>query len=346
MRTEPHILNPLDDSGWDDALRAQAGATFFHTAAWARVLREAYGFFPRYFVAREAGELAALVPVMEVDSALTGRRGVSLPFTDYCEPLGSDASALQETVQSVLRFGREQGWKHVEFRSGSRFPEKAMPSLSYYGHRLDLTPGPDRLFDRLKSEVRTAIRKAQQAGVRAEVSDSLDAVRLFCRLNELTRRRHGLPPQPFAFFQRVHEHVLSKKRGIVVTAFSGDRVIASSMFFHFAGRAVFKYGASDRRFQSLRGNNLVMWEAVRWYARSGGSELCLGKTEQANEGLRQYKLGWGAAEFPVDYFKHDLRRQEYVQDRDPIEGWYNPMFRLLPPGVSRLIGSVLYRHMG
>jgi len=41
--------------------------------------------------------------------------------------------------------------------------------------------------------------------------------------------------------------------------------IASAVYFHFGDKAIYKYGASDRKYQHLRANNLVMWEAIRWF---------------------------------------------------------------------------------
>ena len=74
------------------------------------------------------------------------------------------------------------------------------------------------------------------------------------------------------------------------------------------GRAIYKYGASDETFQDLRGGNLVMWAAIKNFVRAGGAKhLDLGRTSLGNEGLRKFKLGWGAREEKIEYVKYDLR---------------------------------------
>ena len=45
---------------------------------------------------------------MEVDSWLTGRRGISLPFTDDCEPLCADDETFKSLVANALAFGRSR----------------------------------------------------------------------------------------------------------------------------------------------------------------------------------------------------------------------------------------------
>jgi hypothetical protein len=167
---------------------------------------------------------------------------------------------------------------------------------------------------------------------------------VFYSLHCKTRRKHGLPPHPFAFFRNIHEHILSHNLGMVVIARHENHPIAASVYFQLGARAVYKYGASDEAFQHLRGANLVMWEAVKWHARQGAKTLHLGRTSIGNEGLRRFKLGWGAGEQKIEYVKYDLRNSRFVTDADESTGWYNRVFKVLPIGLSRLIGAVLYRH--
>ena len=90
MNPDPVIIDPRTYSSWDDILLRTPGSSFFQTSAWARVLAESYGYTPLYFTVIEDGQFEALVPLMEVNSILTGKRGVSLPFTDFCDPIVSE----------------------------------------------------------------------------------------------------------------------------------------------------------------------------------------------------------------------------------------------------------------
>src|ERR1035438_4361514 len=122
------IVNPLDDPLWDADLAACPGATFFHTAAWARVLASSYGFEPKYFTTRDSEGIRSLLPVMEVNSWLTGRRGVSLPFTDRVEPLASDQSSFEALYREALVVARQRSWKYLELRGDRGFLRQAPAS--------------------------------------------------------------------------------------------------------------------------------------------------------------------------------------------------------------------------
>lgn len=339
-------VNPLEDAGWDARLMTCPSASFFHAAAWAKVLQSTYGFTPAYFTLNESGRLHALLPIMEVDSWLTGRRGVSLPFTDECEPLCSDPASFGWVLKEAMRYAEVRDWKYIECRGGKEFLADAPASTSFYGHRLSLADKEEVLFANLDGgRCRSAIRKAAKSGVTVEFCQSLDAVRIFYALQCKTRRKHGLPPQPFRFFQNIHNHILSQSRGFIVLARYQQAPVAAAVFFHWEKKAIYKYGASDETFQHVRANNLVMWEAIKWYAQHGFEELDFGRTSLANDGLRRFKLGWGTEEHRIEYVRYDRRAGGFVTVKDEASGWHNRVFRALPCFLSRQIGAVLYKHV-
>jgi hypothetical protein len=346
MNNDIRLLDPLRDPDWDERIPTHAQGSFFLTSEWARVLADSYGYLPRYFGIVRGGTLAALVPFMEVNSFLTGKRGVSLPFTDQCEPITCAGTGIQDLLDSVIDHGKRSGWNYLELRPGTGLASQTPPSTSCYGHVLDLTPGPDRLFRGLRDSTRRNIKRAQNAGITLTVSGTGDGLREFCRLNCMTRREHGLPPQPAKFFGNIERHILAKGRGMVVLAVHEGQTIAGAVYFHFGDTAVYKYGASDRRYQHLRANNLVMWEAIRHYASGGLRRFDFGRTEPGNEGLLQFKRGWGAEERSINYYRYDLRRDRFVAKSLAVAGAHTTYFRHMPMPLLKLAGTLLYRHMG
>lgn len=354
--------DPLLDPAWDAGVSGLPGGSFFHTAAWARVLQDAYGHVPVYLCRFDSPErrLRALLPLMEVSSSWTGVRGVALPFTDLCAPLAGVEGDFGLLFSQALACGRLRHWRYLELRGrpalghgdegpppfpAEAAPGTAFPSLSFHGHVLDLHPDVPALFAGLAAATRRAVRKASQAGLRMEFSSTMGALEGYFKLHVRTRRRHGVPPQPWQFFECIGRHVLAAGKGRVATAFFGDRPIASAVFFHHGGRAIFKFGASDYAQQQLRANTLLMWESIKDYALGGFDSLHLGRTSLWNEGLRRFKLGFGAREERIEYWRFDLDRGGFVADTDRARGWFNPVLRCLPLPLLRLAGIWLYPHL-
>jgi len=341
------LVDPLAAPDWDGALANFPEATFFHTAAWARVLNSSYGYRPVYLTMMRGDRMTAALPLMEVDSWLTGKRGVSLPFTDECPPLGvsDDPNAFKRLLQSALVYGQKRQWKYVECRGGRALLGNVPPSQTYFAHRLRLQKNEPSLFSGTDSSVRRAVRKAEQNNLVVEFSQGLDSLHTFYGLFCKTRQRHGVPPQPFSFFANIHRHVLAKKLGWVVLARHNGIPVAGSVFFHFGQSVIYKFGASDGKYQNLRANNLIMREAIRRYAREGFSTLDFGRTSSSNEGLRRFKLSWGAEERAVEYIKYDLRKTQFVRNRNDKDGGLHFFYKFVPIVFSRAIGFLLYKHI-
>src|SRR4051812_26923999 len=94
MRIE--TIDPRTTPEWGAFVDSHPAATVFHTTAWARVLTDTYRYKPFYVVSREdTGAITGGIPMMLVDSWLTSKRLVGLPFSDVCGPLfpetGGDA---------------------------------------------------------------------------------------------------------------------------------------------------------------------------------------------------------------------------------------------------------------
>jgi len=338
------MLDPTRNDRWEELVGAHT-RSFVHRPAWAEVLRNTYGHQPCYLAGWAGNTLAALLPLMEVDSPLTGRRGVSLPFLDHCQTLLADPALAPALFQEAVRLGEARAWKYLEVRGWSSPPADCGPSVSFAGHHLKLNDDADALFGRLDPGIRRGIRKARKEGVEFEVSASPESLREFYRLHCLTREKHGTPPQPFAFFENILRSVLAKGLGMIVTAGAERKPMAAAVFFHDGSNALYKYGASDPRRLGLRGNNMVMWEAIKWYAARGYQSLDFGRTSENNEGLRRFKRGFGAEECRIDYWKYHFARAQFVPDRDRASGWFSHIFRRLPRPLARLAGRLLYPHL-
>lgn len=338
-------INPLGDPSWDASLTALPGASCFHGSAWMRVLHETYGYKPTCLVLGESGRWRAMLPLMEVDSWLTGRRGIGLPFTDECTPLCPDPGDFALLHQAALSRARQRKWRYLEYRGGRRLLGDPPASTTFHGHTLSLSPDETTLFAGTDPAVRRAVRKAEQSGLTLTFTKDLHSLRVFHGLLGLTRRRHGLPVQPFTFFAGIHRHLLACGQGLVILAHRDTTPVAGAVFFHHQGTALYKFGASDERLQHLRANNLVMWEAIKWHRREGFARLDFGRTSLGNAGLRRFKLGWGAVERTIDYVRLDAQTGSPMPAPDESSGWYNPIFRQLPLPLARLAGSVLYKHV-
>jgi hypothetical protein len=105
------IINPAIDTRWDDFVNRQNQSTIFHTSAWAKVIQESYGYIPYYYVIEDdTKQLKAAIPFHFINSWLTGKRMICLPFSDYCYPIGDESADITLLLNAAK--------KEVESKSG------------------------------------------------------------------------------------------------------------------------------------------------------------------------------------------------------------------------------------
>ena len=97
-----------------------------------RGFRSGTNYKPLYFTSIDNGKLSALIPIMEIKSFITGKRGVSLPSTDYCQPIFSGETDSQEIIDELIAFGEKAGWRYIEWRGGESCLEGVKPYLVFF----------------------------------------------------------------------------------------------------------------------------------------------------------------------------------------------------------------------
>jgi Acetyltransferase (GNAT) domain len=339
------FVNPLLKNEWDRLVVSHPNFNFFHSAAWAKVLCKTYGHQPLYLRFARSGKVVALIPIMEVRSSLTGRRGVGLPFSDFCAPLLFDECDSGFVMEKLSELALERKWKYLEVRGGKPLQSSAISSVAFHGHTLVLHGGAEKLLAGFTSSVRRALRKAEQSDMRVKVAQSRETIMEFYRLHVQTRRRHGVPPQSLSFFLNIYEEIIKQDLGFVILAERESRPVAAAVFFHMGKKAVYKFGASNEAFQEFRGNNLVMWEGIRFLAQNGFETLHFGRTSLENAGLRRFKLAWGTVEEKIQYFRFDTMAGAWVTAQDRVSGLHNAVFSRLPLALNRMAGKIIYPHL-
>jgi lipid II:glycine glycyltransferase (peptidoglycan interpeptide bridge formation enzyme) len=340
------FINPLEDAGWEHFVRPQPQALPFHSTAWAKVLHGTYGFQPRYLVVKNAQEkIIAGMPL----TAVRSQRLVGLPFSDFCPPLAADSEVgelLAEATKEVVA-GRT---KSVELRGPTELDLGSLGFLKgpiLFHHVIDLDGTIDEMFRRVHPSARRAIAKATKEGVTVRQAATLDDMRRFYLLNVKTRKKLGLIPQPWRFFEKIHEHMVSQGQGYLLLAEYDNRVIAGELLLAFNGTLVEKTSASDPRYLSLRANNLLKWTSIELGFSQGYRLFDLGRCEPQHEGLRRFKQLWGGEELPFYHYYHPS-----VQSGAPLADeaiWRRRLLslavRFMPLWALRQAGTLLYKRL-
>jgi CelD/BcsL family acetyltransferase involved in cellulose biosynthesis len=346
-------LDPLSDPRWRELVQRDERATAFHTPEWLDALRRTYGFVPVVYTTDGPGDdLRSAIPFCAVASWLTGRRLVSLPFSDHCEPLVADPASLGEILDHLASEAHRSGWRYIQLRPRGGAAVSSAPGFQHgesnYHHTLDLRPDLDTLFKGIKKDNQTAIRKAERSALRYAVGRDAAFVRAYFALHVMTRSTQGVPPQPSAWFHNL-AHCLGDMLDIHLLL-EDDTPIAGMVTILFQGQLMCKYTASDRLRDPTGLGKSLLWRSIGRAKELGATNLDWGRCEPEDVGLAQYKERWGARRSELSY----LRFPAPSADRPPADrprsrwaaGAAKSIIPRLPASVLTMAGRLAYRHVG
>jgi hypothetical protein len=342
-----YYVDPVCDVRWSALVDRHPRASVFHTAGWLRALRAAYGYEALVVTTcRPTDELTNGVAFCRVKSWLTGRRLVSLPFSDHCEPLVDGQDEFDGILIQMKRQVEAGEWKYVEVR-----PVKYEPSCftgltqhnAYHLHSLNLSPTEGELFRTFHKDcIQRKIRRAERERLQYEEGTSEELLQNFYHLVVMTRRRQKLPPQPLNWFRSLIA-TFGKDLKIRV-AFKDGLPIASILTLSHKKSMVYKYGCSNAAFNNLGGTALLFWRTVQEARARGFEQLELGRSEVGNPGLVAFKEHLGASGRLINYWT-------YPQGSEGLSNaWKNRLVRhavsAAPDLALEMVGKFLYRHVG
>ena len=338
-----HEVDPLRDDRWVDFVTRHPHASVFHTRPWLQALSRTYKYEPvAYTDSCHVEPLTNALLFCRVRSWVTGRRLVSLPFSDHCQPLVEDKDVLAAMLHSLQARGRSEG-RYVEMRPLTQLPvaNGFSASAEFCLHTIDLRPSLDAIFARFhRSHAQRTIRKAERLGLAVEVGRSRSFLAEFYELHRMTRRRHGVPIQPLAWFENLvdcfgdHATIhLARHRG---------RSVAALMNVAHQQTLVYKYGCSDKSLHRYGAIPLLFWRTIQHAKALGFQQFDLGRSDLDNQGLLAFKDHFGAERHVLRYLRYTGRASVETSRWQPLIT--QAAYSCIPKAIQVRLGGPLYRH--
>ena len=347
-----HCFCPLTDPRWDSFVLAHPSASVFHSSAWLEALTKTYGYeVEAYTTSANAEELKDAVVFCRVNSWLTGRRLVSLPFSDHCEPLVNDENAaaiLSKILEQELAHN-QRGYVEVRpMQSFDLMKSRPRTEIFYAFHQLDLAPDLDLLFRNFhKSSIQRKIKKAQAEKITCKEGRTEVFVDGFYELFQRTRKRHRIPPPPRRWFLNLVQCFGDALN--IRMAYKDGRAVAAMLTLRHKDTLVYKYGASDPDFHRFGAMHLLYWTAIQEAKMLGLRKFDFGRTDSDQHGLITFKSRWDAKASSLTYLRFggngpsthffDLSTTKWKAKAAKV------MVSHLPYPVVSAIGQLLYRHV-
>ena len=349
-------ITPDQHSAWDAFVAQHPLGLIYHLSSWQTVLENAFKHIRGGVVVlkNEAGVIEAGLPVYNVRSWLLKNRTVSVPFASVCDPLVSTRKEFESIWRAVEDTARKNKSRWIEVRTRSTNRNNVTLQLgahTKYKHQyLQLDKSPDELYRSFHhSCIRGRVRRAMRSGVVIEERRDQEALRAFHAALVATRRRHALPPMPFAFFRAMDQYLIPDL-GTLYLATCGGRPVGGTLVFRFKNQWIAEYsGHADDAPPGT--DQLLHWHAIQCARNSGAACFSFGRTSVDNTGLLEYKRRWATVEEDLTdlvWCTGDTVAPENAFRRGLPESLYSllRLLRYTPAPLQRAFGDFCYRHLG
>ena len=343
-------LVPLgsDTTAWDAFVHARPDATFFHLAAWRRVIEAAFSHRTHYVAAEQDGAIVGVLPLAQVKTRLFGNTLISSPFCVYGGPLAATAEAACALAGHAASLRAKLGATACEFRYLNAPVDEALPEgwrardALYVTFRRAVTANDDANLKAIPRKQRAVVRKGIERGLVATTDRNVDGLHA---IYAESVRNLGTP-----VFARRYFRILDETFGDamdVLTVTDSGLPTASVLNFYWRDEVIPYYGGGTREARTSFSNDFMYWEVMRRAAARGCRLFDFGRSKLGT-GAYSFKKNWGFEPQPLEY-RVNLAPGEHVPEVNPT----NPKYRLmiaawkrLPVPVANVIGPVLVRGVG
>jgi Acetyltransferase (GNAT) domain len=333
------LLEPFSQATakWRGLLAEVSGATLYHREAWIELLVRAYRFSLWLATIHDHGRVLAGCVLARSRNPFA-RRLISLPFSDACPPLALDSEAAHALLNSLTQQGLPGATYEIR-GIGGMTPWQTVECFANWSLNLNR---PLATIERaLDSDYRRNLRRAARQAIRIEHGSGLDYVERFYALQLESRRRLGLPPQPWRFFALVQEIFAARGDLDVWIAREAGQDVASAVFLRDGHVIHYKWGARRAK-QESSVNHLLFWNAIEEFV-TRSQVLDLGRTDVRNLGLTRFKRALGATATPVPFsFYPRAPRQVSPEVLTGTQRIISSLWRRLPISATKTLGGAIY----
>jgi FemAB-related protein (PEP-CTERM system-associated) len=340
----PVAVRPVDDpaghAAWVRYVDQQPAATVFHHPDWSDVVSRTFGHRPLHLLARRAGRVVGVLPLMEVDSWLGGRLHISVPYGTYGGVLADDDAAVAALAAEAARGAEQRGARVLEFRSAARRVADFEPVDGYLSFARDLPERPEDVPGTLPKRARAAARHARDRDgvyVRHDPALIRTVWDLYCR----SMRRIGSVNYPLKFFNELVARFGA--RAWVSVAFIGPRPIAGTLSLAFGHTLMPYILGADERIHCDGAANWLYWSVMEEAVRCGLRRFDYGRSRADNAGAVGFKKNQGFEPEALGYQRYvpPGRRPPDLKPSNPHFALARRLWRRMPLPLTRLAGAWL-----
>lgn len=350
MNYKVNIIDPCVDQRWDEFVKDHPWGWIVHLSGWKKVLESTFPHMRGHYFAlidEETDTIKAGLPVYEVRSWLTGNRLVSIPFATLSDPLISEKEHFTTLVDEVLNYAKKINIATINIRLFqscdiiSNMGENI--SKPYKTHQLQIQNDPEKTKKTFSRNVRKIIKTFENSALTLRLSNNETDLLIFHHLYSKTRKRLGLPTQPYMLLKYLFQIYSPQNHISLLIVEIAGKPIGGLIVFKYKNRVSSEFLASEFEYRQMNTDHFLYWNAIRIACEDGYKIYDFGRTATNNSSLADFKRRWGTTEFALPQYHNP---KNYKIDDPPAFKLAKNLFKNVPAPLFQALSRFCYHHLG
>ena len=339
-RPEIAELGAGREDEWDDFVMSCPMGSVFHLSGWQALTERALGHRSFRLVAWRGTEITGIFPMSWVRSRLFGDCLVSSPLAVYGGICAVDRDSYFSLLQAGSDLAKKLRVKYLEMRNRTEPYPTTLPGRDLYvTFTQDLSPGSEKLFQKLPRDTRYAIRKSLKAGLAWTEDLTLDE---FYELYAQSVHRLGTPVFSKNLFSLLQSLFPGQCRMFGVR--KGKQAIAGVLCLYFRDQVLPYYAGALPQFHHDCPNNFMYWSLIHQSCSEGLRHFDFGRSKTGT-GACSFKSSWAMQISKLPY-RYQLVQAKEVPHLSPVDGKFQKavaLWKRMPYPCTKVLGPRLIR---
>jgi serine/alanine adding enzyme len=295
QRLEVSQLEKNDHANWDAYVTSHPEASLYHDTRWLPVMRHVFDHECYYLLAKRAGAVAGVLPLVRLQSPLFGDYMVSVPALNYGGVLANSDATAASLLCEAAELATSLGCSHIETRDLKPLPVPWTQHTNRITMIRELPESAAQLDKEIGTKLRAQVKRPRREGATTKLGGT-DLVQDFYKVFAQNMRDLGTPVYPQAFF----EEILSANpdNAWVVVVYVADKPAAAGFLLRHRDRMEIPWASSLRIYNRISVNMLLYWECLSLSIELGCTEFDFGRTSEGAATYR-FKQQWKSKPTPL-----------------------------------------------
>jgi hypothetical protein len=326
-------LSLQDAVGYNSVVESSSNGMRYHTLKWTHVLHRFTKATPMHLIVKLNGTVVGVLPSFIKKNTKYGNVLNSLPFFGthggpIVSPTLNEEKQLQIKKQLLLAFKNlakendcisstlittpfEDNSKIIQETLKPDFIDSRITQMALFPKMNNIEKG---IMDTVEKRCRNAIRKAQKNNIEVKIAQDTHCIKTLFDMHKAGMQRKNGVVKPWKFFKILFEEFpIAQSEDIkIFFAWKDDEIIAGLLLLYYKNIVDYFTPCFKTEYSSLQPNTLLIYEAMKDSLKNGYNIWNFGGGNRFS-GVYKFKRGWGAKDYPYQYFINVYRDISEIQ---------------------------------